>query len=81
MNTIGRRIIGITMIIFAILSLVITVYGIYQIWQWREPLVENVSSTLDLVVSTLQATSEGLGTHGLLSFPSGFQVSPHCRET
>jgi len=60
MNTIGRRIIGITMIIFATLSLVITVYGIYQIWQWREPLVENVSSTLDLVESTLQATSEGL---------------------
>jgi methyl-accepting chemotaxis protein len=60
MNTIGRRIIGITMIIFATLSLVITVFGIYQIWQWREPLVENVSSTLDVVETTLQATSEGL---------------------
>jgi methyl-accepting chemotaxis protein len=60
MNTIGRRIIGITMVIFATISLIITVYGIYQIWQWREPLVENVSSTLDLVESTLQATAEGL---------------------
>ncbi len=60
MNTIGRRIIGITMVIFATISLIITVYGIYQIWQWREPLAENVSSTLDLVESTLQATAEGL---------------------
>lgn len=60
MNTIGRRIIGTTMIIFATISLIITIYGIYQIWQWREPVTENITETLDLVGSTLQATAEGL---------------------
>ena len=60
MNTIGRRIISITMVILAVVSLIITVYGIVQIWQWREPVIENISDGLELASSTLQATADGL---------------------
>lgn len=60
MNTIGKRIIAILMVIFAILSLIITAFGIYQVWQLREPAIENISDTLDLAGTTLQATADGL---------------------
>lgn len=60
MNTTGRRIVALIMIIFAVLSLIITAYGIYQVWQLREPAIDNISDTLDLVGSTLQATADGL---------------------
>ncbi|MCK5430014.1 MAG: hypothetical protein KAI94_11115 [Anaerolineales bacterium] len=65
MNTIGRRIISITMVILAVVSLIITVYGIVQIWQWREPVIENISDGLELASSTLQATADGLVVVGL----------------
>lgn len=60
MNTIGRRIIAIIIVIFAVISLSITSYGIYQVWQLREPAMENISDTLDLAGTTLQATADGL---------------------
>jgi methyl-accepting chemotaxis protein len=60
MNTIGRRIIGIILVILAVVSLIITVYGIVQIWQWREPVIDNITDSLDLAGSTLQATADGL---------------------
>ncbi len=56
----SRRIIGGIMVFFAVVSLLITIYGIFMIWQLREPVQAGISDGLDLVSATLQATATGL---------------------
>ncbi|MGD9093970.1 MAG: hypothetical protein PVF74_14065 [Anaerolineales bacterium] len=60
MNGIGRKIIGIVLLLFAVISLAITTYGMVQVWQMKEPLKENLVANLELFDTTLQNTADGL---------------------
>ena len=55
-----RKIIGITFIIAAIIGLILSVGGIVLVWVVREPLTTNLVNTIDLIGTTLEATSSGL---------------------
>jgi hypothetical protein len=55
-----RRIIGITFIVAAIFGLVFSLAGIVLVWGVKAPLTANLVSTLDLIDTTLDATSSGL---------------------
>ena len=56
----ARKIIGITFIIAAIIGLILSVGGIVLVWVVREPLTTNLVNTIDLIGTTLEATSSGL---------------------
>lgn len=55
-----RSILGLLIVVFALLSLVIDVAGIVQVWVLREPVQRDAINTLDLLNSTLDTTSQGL---------------------
>ncbi len=57
----GKSIFGLVLVIVAILSLLIAVAGVIQIWILREPVTQDAIATLDLLNSTLDTTSQGLG--------------------
>lgn len=56
----ARRVIGITFIVAAIFGLIFSLAGIVLVWGVKAPLTENLVSTLELIDSTLEATSSGL---------------------
>jgi|GEM_PF-1729875 methyl-accepting chemotaxis protein len=56
-----RRALGLALVIVAALSLVIDAAGVAQIWLLREPVTQDAINTLDLLNSTLDTTSHGLG--------------------
>jgi uncharacterized phage infection (PIP) family protein YhgE len=56
------RIIAIAMIIAAIAGLVFSVGGIVAVWMVKEPLTTSLTNTLDLVGTTVEATSSALET-------------------
>ena len=56
----ARKIIGITFIIAAIIGLILSIGGIVLVWVVREPLTTNLVNTIDLIGTTLEATSSGL---------------------
>jgi len=56
----ARKIIGTTFIIASIIGLILSAAGIVLVWVVREPLTTNLVNTIDLVSSTLEATSSGL---------------------
>ncbi len=56
----ARKIIGITFIIAAIFGLIFSIAGIALVWGVKAPLTENVLNAIDLVDTTLGATSSGL---------------------
>ncbi len=58
----ARKIIGITFITAAIIGLILSVAGIVLVWAVREPLTTNLVNTIDLIGTTLEATSTGLST-------------------
>lgn len=58
----ARKIIGITFITAAIIGLIFSVAGIVLVWAVREPLTTNLVNTIDLIGTTLEATSTGLST-------------------
>lgn len=60
MNALGRKIIGIFLLLIAAISVAITMYGIVQVWQMKEPLEKNLLSNLELFETTLQNTGDGL---------------------
>jgi chromosome segregation ATPase len=60
MKSIGRKIIGIVLLLFAVISLGITIYGMVQVWQMKEPLKDNFIANLELFDTTLQNTADGL---------------------
>ena len=55
-----RKVIGITFIVAAIFGLIFSLAGIFLVWGVKAPLTENLVSTLDLIDTTLEATSSGL---------------------
>ena len=56
-----RAVLGLVLVILALISLVIDVAGIVQVWVLREPMTRDAIITLDLLNSTLDTTSQGLG--------------------
>ena len=56
----ARRIIGITFIVAAIFGLIISFAGVIFVWTVKEPITQNLVSTIDLIETTLEATSSGL---------------------
>jgi len=57
----GRAILGLILAILALLSIVLDGAGIVQIWVLRDPVTQDAINTLDLLNSTLDTTSVGLG--------------------
>ena len=56
----ARRIIGITFIVAAIIGLIFSLAGVIFVWAVKEPITQNLVSTIDLIETTLEATSSGL---------------------
>lgn len=56
----ARRIIGITFIVAAIIGLLFSIAGVVLVWVVKDPLTSNILTTLDLISTTLEATSSGL---------------------
>ncbi len=56
-----RSILGLLLAILALVSLLINIAGIVQVWIMREPITRDAINTLDLLNSTLDTTSQGLG--------------------
>ena len=55
-----RKIIGISLIIAAIIGLILSIGGIIGVWIAKDPLATGLANTLDMLQTTLQATSSGL---------------------
>ncbi len=55
-----RRIIGITFIIAAIFGLIFSIAGIALVWGIKAPLTTSLVNAIDLLDTTLEATSDGL---------------------
>ena len=56
----ARKVIGYTFIVAAILGLIFSLAGIVMVWVVKTPLTTNLISTIDLIDTTLEATSSGL---------------------
>jgi hypothetical protein len=56
----ARRIIGITFVVAAIFGLIFSLAGVVFVWVVKEPITQNLVSTIDLIETTLEATSSGL---------------------
>jgi hypothetical protein len=56
-----RTILGFLLVLIAVASLLVDVAGIVQVWTLREPVTRDAINTLDLLNSTLDTTSQGLG--------------------
>lgn len=56
----ARKIIGITFIVAAIFGLIFSIAGIALIWGVKAPLTANLVNAIDLIDTTLEATSSGL---------------------
>lgn len=55
-----RSVLGLLLAVLALVSLVIDVAGIIQVWVLREPVTQDAINTLDLLNTTLNTTSQGL---------------------
>lgn len=60
----ARKIIGYTFIVAAILGLIFSLAGIVLVWTVRTPLTKNLATSLELINTTLEATSSGLTVAG-----------------
>jgi methyl-accepting chemotaxis protein len=56
----ARKIIGYTFIVAAILGLIFSLAGIVLVWAVKTPLTTNLATSLELIDTTLEATSTGL---------------------
>jgi methyl-accepting chemotaxis protein len=56
----ARKIIGYTFIVAAILGLIFSLAGIVLVWAVKTPLTTNLATSLELIDTTLEATSSGL---------------------
>jgi methyl-accepting chemotaxis protein len=56
----ARKIIGIAFIVAAIFGLIFSIAGIALVWGVKAPLTESLVNSIDLIDTTLEATSSGL---------------------
>jgi methyl-accepting chemotaxis protein len=57
----GRSILGLALVILAVVSLLVDIAGVIQLWSMRGQVTQDASNTLELLDSTLDTTAEGLG--------------------
>ena len=61
MNSISKRFLGISFIIFAILGMVMSTIGIIGAWRARTYVLTKIDETSELLDSTLSTTHDGMG--------------------
>jgi flagellar basal body rod protein FlgC len=60
MSIASKKLFGIVMISISILGFLLSIFLIYQIWHYRQPVINGLQSGLDHASSLLQTTDEGL---------------------
>ena len=60
MKTAFYRISGVLLILAAIGGLIFSLFSIYAVWTYKEPVTEGITSGIELLSSTLETTAEGL---------------------
>ena len=60
MKTAFYRISGVLLILAAIGGLIFSLFSMYAVWTYKEPVTEGITSGIELLSSTLEATAEGL---------------------
>jgi ABC-type transporter Mla subunit MlaD len=61
MSVAAKKAIGIGMVCLSILGILLSVFLLYQVWNYRQPVINGLQSSLDHASSLLQTTDEGLG--------------------
>ncbi len=61
MSVAAKKAIGIGMVCLAILGILLSVFLLYEVWNYRQPVINGLQSSLDHASSLLQTTDEGLG--------------------
>jgi methyl-accepting chemotaxis protein len=54
------RISGVLLILAAIVGLIFSLFSFYAVWTYKEPVIEGISTGIELLSSTLETTAEGL---------------------
>jgi hypothetical protein len=60
MSVAAKKIIGIVMVCIAIFGILLSSFLIYEVWHYRQPVINGLESGLDHASSLLQTTDEGL---------------------
>jgi methyl-accepting chemotaxis protein len=60
MNPILKRLFGLSFIIFAVIGIFISLFGVYGVWRVRSAVLNKFSETTELVNASLSATYDGL---------------------
>jgi len=60
MKTAFYRISGVLLILAAIGGLIFSLFSMYAVWTYKEPVTEGITSSIELLSSTLETTAEGL---------------------
>jgi len=60
MNPFFKRFFGFSLIIFAVIGILISLYGVYGVWRVRSTVLIKLSETSELVENTLSTTYDGL---------------------
>ncbi len=60
MSVAAKKIIGIVMVVIAVFGFLLSGFLLYQVWHFRQPVINGFESGLDHASSLLQTTDEGL---------------------
>ncbi len=60
MRKFSRQLVGYTLLGAAIIGILFSAWGLITVWRMRTPIAANLTETLDLLDSTLQASEDGL---------------------
>lgn len=60
MSVAARKAIGIGMVCLAILGILLSIFLLYEVWHYRQPVIDGLQSGLDHASDLLQTTDEGL---------------------
>ncbi len=60
MSVAAKKIIGIVMVVIAIFGFLLSSFLLYQVWHFRQPVINGLESGLDHASALLQTTDEGL---------------------
>ena len=61
MNSISKRFLGVSFIIFAVIGIIISLIGVAGTWQVRSTLLPKIIESTELINSTLSTTYDGMG--------------------
>ncbi len=55
-----RKLIGVLLLIAAIIGLIFSIAGTMFLWRFEDQATANVQSTIELLIQTMETTSQGL---------------------